>query len=243
MDVEAILFSGGKGTRLFPLTQFYQKVMIPMGESGHPLLEYIIRHIAYFGIKKITILIGYRPNQIRRYFGDGSNFDVDIKYVLDSPDSHGTAGALLNAKETIELNTMLIYYTDIISDINLSKMIDFHDSNNKVGTAWIDPSWRIPDGVISHNDNNTVESIESNPNHFLANTGISILNKSVFDLLENIKPQNDIFDLSRDVFPELAKNQEMSAFLSDDWWYDIGSLSRYKSINEKLLEKKFSHIW
>ncbi|MHA2253272.1 MAG: nucleotidyltransferase family protein, partial [Candidatus Kariarchaeaceae archaeon] len=243
-EVQAILFSGGKGTRLYPITNFYQKVMMPMGETGHPMLEFIIRHLAYYGITNIIALIGYRANQIRRYFGDGSRFDVNIEYVVDSPKHKGTGGALLNAADSISGKSLLIYYTDILSNIDLSRFIDFHMSASCLGTAWIDPSWHMPEGVIKKDDMNEISSIENNQDKILANTGISLLDADILNtIIDLYNSEKGNLDLSGEVFPDLVDKGEMKAYLSDEWWVDIGSMSRHQRINEQILERKFSHIW
>ena len=73
-DVTAVLFCGGRGSRLYPVTDYYQKVMMPMGTEGKPMLEYVIEYLKMHGVSKFIALIKYRANQIRRYFGDGSKW-------------------------------------------------------------------------------------------------------------------------------------------------------------------------
>jgi mannose-1-phosphate guanylyltransferase len=238
-EIQVILFSGGRGTRLYPITSFYQKVMMPLGTTGRPMLEYIIRHLTSYGITRYIALVGYRANQIRRYFGNGSRFGVEFEYVLDSPTYKGTGGALLNAEKYISTETMLIYFTDILSNIDISKLLDFHYSKKNLGTAWIDPSWKVPEGVIHTADKTMVTSIEYNPQHILANTGISILETDVFEVMKEIYLPNQPLDLSRDVFTELVKRKLMNAYLSDNWWVDIGSLSRHQQITDQMLDERF----
>ena len=101
-NLQAILFCGGRGSRLYPITDFYQKVMMPIGKDGKPLLEYVINHIKSFGVTEFVALVGYRHNLIRRYFGDGidgsaefsehvGNFTIDFckqNFVLMSNYGH-----------------------------------------------------------------------------------------------------------------------------------------------------------
>ena len=157
--------------------------MMPLGEKGIPVLEYIIRHLAYYGVNKFVVLIGYRANQIRRYFGNGEKFGVEIQYVKDKENVKGTGAALLNAKEMITEKNMLIYYTDILSNFNVKRLMDFHNSHKKVGSVWTDTSWRIPEGVIKKTADNKVTSIVYNRQQINANTGISIISTLVFDYI------------------------------------------------------------
>ena len=69
----AAILCGGRGERLKPLTDYFQKVMIPIGPKKLPLLAYIIALVRHHGIDRVTLLTGYRSEDIRRYFGDGSH--------------------------------------------------------------------------------------------------------------------------------------------------------------------------
>ncbi len=244
-DIQAVLFSGGKGKRLFPITDYYQKVMMPLGEKGIPVLEYIIRHLVFYGVKKFVVLIGYRANQIRRYFGNGERFGIEIEYIRDKDNIKGTGAALLNAEETITKKTMLIYYTDILSNINVQSLLDFHKTHNKVGSLWVDPSWKVPEGLIKKTADNKVSSIDYSPTGIYMNTGISILSTRVFDYLSEFIENRDgklEIDLSVDIFPRLVDEMQLTAYSSKEWWIDLGSLYRYKSIDDNLLETKFGHF-
>lgn len=244
-DIQAVLFSGGKGKRLFPITDYYQKVMMPLGEKGIPVLEYIIKHLSHHGVKKFVALLGYKSNQVRRYFGDGSEFDVEIEYIKDSENMKGTGAALLNAKDVLTEKHLIIYYTDILSNVNIKNLYNFHKTHNKVGSIWVDPSWKVPEGVINSDADGTVLSLEYNPKQIIVSTGISILSSRVFEYLGEFIPdkKNKLeIDLSRNIYPRLVKEEQIAAYPSDEWWIDLGSLYKYKSIDENLILNKFSHF-
>lgn len=71
MRTHGIVLAGGEGTRLRPLTFYFQKCMIPIGSSQKPLLEYVVRLLAYHEIRNITLLVGYKHEQIENYFDLG----------------------------------------------------------------------------------------------------------------------------------------------------------------------------
>ena len=71
MVTKAAVLCGGEGTRLRPLSNYFQKTMIPIGSKRKPLLEYVIRLLAHNGIHDVTLLTGYRSDEIEEYFGDG----------------------------------------------------------------------------------------------------------------------------------------------------------------------------
>ncbi|MCH8906816.1 MAG: nucleotidyltransferase family protein [Candidatus Heimdallarchaeota archaeon] len=243
-NIQALLFSGGQGKRLFPIGDYYQKVMMPLGLSGRPVLEYIILHLRSFGITQFIALTNYRTNQIRRYFGDGSDYDVEIEYVLDNPKHHGTAGALYNAKESIYADDILIYFTDIISNFDVKAMHTFHRKHENLASLWIDPSWKVQEGMIQLKSGNTVMRINNNPKNILANTGISILKSQIYEEISFVDSNNSpiISDISTDLIPELVKVKQVKAYISHEWWIDVGNLSRHRNIKDEILNTKFSHL-
>ena len=242
-NITAILFCGGRGTRLYPVTDYYQKVMMPLGDEGKPMLEFVIEWLSSYGINNFVALIRYRANQIRRYFGDGSNWGVSIDYVLDDPAYKGTGGALLNAKGNIKTDEMLIYYTDILSNFNIKAMIDYHLDHGKIGTNLLDKNWKVTEGVVKLNEKNNIHSLDTQPEREIyANTGISMLNRGCFDYLEKLatKENNPMnIDLSGDLFPILALERQIKAYFMEEWWLDVGSLTRHQLINQHLLDMKF----
>lgn len=248
-DFTAVLFSGGRGSRLFPINEFYQKVMMPIGKYGTPMLELVIRHLKHHGIENFVALVGYKGNQIRRYFGDGSRFGINIDYSNDLPNLKGTGGALYNARDKISTNHLLIYYTDILTSLNFSKLMNTHLQSEKQATVWLDPNW--PEGKNSvryDTENNAVHmDRDMSEEPIFVNTGIACLKASIFSQLEEVhtsRSSNDFveIDLSSDLFSTLASEQQMQGYLSDEWWLDIGSISRLSNISESLLLRQLGHL-
>ena len=105
-----VLFCGGEGTRMRPLTYYMQKVMMPLGADQLPILEYVIRHFKKHGINDLVLLVNYKKEQIQGYFGNGEKFGVKLTYIPDKPGPVGTGTALLNAENHLEGKRMVIYY-------------------------------------------------------------------------------------------------------------------------------------
>lgn len=240
-NLQAILFCGGKGSRLYPITDFFQKVMVPVGDKGKPLLEIVIDHLYSFGVRDFIALVGYRNNLIRRYFGDGSKKGITIQYVIDSPEYSGTGGALYNIRNKIQKDNLLIYYTDILTNLNFNKFYEFYIKSGSKGCVWVDPEWKISQGVVKVEDKH-VKSVSRTPPHKdYANTGISILHSSVIDHIEELvtKRNRTHIDLSSDLLPRLVHDGELSAYIEHNLWMDIGSVERLSSIDQKLLDQMF----
>ncbi len=234
-----VLFCGGKGTRMRPLTYYIQKVMMPIGKNQRPIMEYIIKHFKKHGIKDLILLVNYKKEQIEGYFADGSNWGVNITYVPDKPGPVGTGTALLNAKDYIGERRVIVYYSDIISNVNFTHMLNFHKEQNRWATILVTKGWKIRAGTaIVDEKTKQVKKFEEKPIIPLyINTGISIIEPIVFDYLSKFDTSKSI-DLSRDIFPEFVKHGQMSAYTPTDvYWEDIGSIERYEKLdNDKISE-------
>lgn len=244
-SITAILFCGGKGSRLYPISEYYQKTMMPIGSRGIPALEMIIQHLKFYGVKKFVALIGYRANQVRSYFGDGSEYGISIDYITDDPHMKGTGGALLNARDYIDSQQLLLYYTDVLSNLNLSKMFEFHQNHSRLGSIFVDPNWKLSNLIVKKDVNDRVTETTLQPEGIFVNTSICLMDRKIIEILgeyyQNHGKVNQI-DLSSDIFPLLAQEKQLLAYISDDWWFDIGSLKKYQQLDGKFISSKFSHL-
>src|SRR5574344_1601942 len=98
MQAQVVIIAGGKGTRIASIASDIPKSMIPI--AGKPVVEYQIELAKRYGYKNILFMIGHLGDQIKRYFGNGEKWGVNIEYYLeDAP--MGTAGALPFVKEIL----------------------------------------------------------------------------------------------------------------------------------------------
>jgi len=237
-ETVGVLFCGGEGTRMRPLTYYMQKVMMPIGIDQLPVLEYVIKHFKKHGINDLVLLVNYKKEQIQGYFGNGERWGMKLTYVPDKIGPVGTGTALLNAKEHLIGKRMIIYYSDIITNIDFSDMLKYHLNHQKWATILATKGWKIRVGTAEMDGNNLVTKFIEKPTlPLLVNTGISILEPIVFDYLKKFDPSKSI-DLSRDIFPEFVEKEEMMAYTPEEcYWEDIGSIEIYEKIdNEKITE-------
>ena len=111
---QAVIFAGGLGERLKPFTETNPKPMYRF--YGRPFLEYLILQIKDWGIREVIMLLGYLPEKITEYFGDGELYGIDIKYVI-TPVENDTQYRL-KAAEDILRDDFLVMYCDNICPIN-----------------------------------------------------------------------------------------------------------------------------
>ncbi|MCE7740108.1 MAG: nucleotidyltransferase family protein [Candidatus Heimdallarchaeota archaeon] len=235
-DTVGILFCGGEGTRMRPLTYYMQKVMMPIGEDQVPILEYVLKHFRKHGINDIILLVNYKKEQIQGYFGDGEKLGMNLIYVPDKPGPVGTGTALLNAQEYIGERKMIIYYSDIITNVNFSEMVNYHINHGKWATILASKGWKIRVGTAEVDTSNKVKKFVEKPQiPLLVNTGISILDPIVFNYLNEFDSSTSI-DLSKDIFPKFVENEQMYAYIPDDvYWEDIGSIERYEKLDGEFI--------
>ncbi|EKE15380.1 MAG: hypothetical protein ACD_12C00039G0001, partial [uncultured bacterium] len=130
--MKVIIMAGGRGERLRPITDTIPKPMIDI--NGKPVLEHIVNLFKKFGIKDFLFTLFHLPDVITSYFGDGSKFGIHIDYLIENPrQPMGTAGGILAAKKYID-DTFIVTSGDILREMNLDEIINFHRQKNSFAT-------------------------------------------------------------------------------------------------------------
>ena len=110
--MKAIILSAGEGSRMRPLTLTKPKTMLPV--AGKPIIQYNIESLRDNGIKDILLIVRYKEEMVKAYFGDGSEFGVNISYATQE-DFLGTANAISYGADFIE-DSLIVLNGDIILD-------------------------------------------------------------------------------------------------------------------------------
>ena len=127
---QAVILAGGQGTRLRPFTLTNPKPMFPI--HGKPALEYLIGQLRDNGIKDILLLLGYLPEKISDYFGDGSEFGVRITYAV-SPVEDDTGTRIRKAAHLLR-EKFLLLYCDNYWPLQLDKLWEFYESKKTLAS-------------------------------------------------------------------------------------------------------------
>jgi mannose-1-phosphate guanylyltransferase/phosphomannomutase len=235
--VKAVILAGGEGTRLRPLTSNQPKPMMPV--ANRPMMEHIVRLLAEHGFDDIVVTVAFLANQIRTYFGDGSDFGVRMRYATeDSP--LGTAGSVRNAAEELT-EPFLVISGDVLTDIDLSAFVKAHQSSGAFGSIALK---RVPDpvefGIVITKDDGSIDRFLEKPTwgevfSDTINTGIYVLEPEVFDFI----PAEEIVDFSGDVFPAvLERGHRLYGHIVDGYWEDVGTLDAYGRAHRDILDGK-----
>ncbi|MDH3257247.1 MAG: nucleotidyltransferase family protein, partial [Nitrospinota bacterium] len=129
--MKAMILAAGFGTRLRPLTHKVPKPMVPI--LNRPILEHTIHLLRTHGIHDITVNLHHLPKMITDYFGDGKEFGVQLHWSHE-PEILGTAGGIKKAQKFLEGESFLVINSDVVVDIDLSKIIAFHKAQGSALT-------------------------------------------------------------------------------------------------------------
>jgi len=225
VDNYVVLMAGGLGTRLMPLTKDIPKPLLPI--NGKPILERIIEKLIAQGFINFYISINYLGEKIKDYFGDGSRWDTNIKYIEEDK-RLGTAGALSKIKNILK-EPFIVMNGDIITDLNFRELLDFHIKNNSMATMCVYKQiHQIPFGVVEFDTNSNILALKEKPKQeYYINMGIYTLNPEI----ENYIPDDTFFDMPTLFENLIDDNKICNVYNFDGIWNDIGRIEEYKEIN------------
>lgn len=243
--MKGVIIAGGPGTRLRPLTYLRPKPIVPV--ANKPFLEYQVELLKRHGIYEIIFCTNYMAEMIQAHFGDGSAFGVKMHYALEDVPL-GTAGAVKNAEEYFEDDTLLIFNGDVLTDFDLSAVRRFHESKGARITLTLfgvpSPS---PYGVIITDQDGKVQEfrepseeqkrklaqgvVEQEGTEYI-NAGMYVLDSTIFRDV----PANVAYSFERQLFPSFASQDKgIYAVSASGYWLDIGRPEQYMEAHRALL--------
>lgn len=216
--MQIVILCGGKATRLYPLTKKIPKSM--MRFEGKPFLEQQLDLLKKNRIFDIVLCVGYKAEQIKKYFGDGKNFGVKIKYSSDKKKLLGTGGALKKAENLLE-DSFLVMWGDSYLPFNFQKAIKFFKKSNKPGMMIVFKNLNKYEPSNVEVKNNLVKSYSKKrktKKMKYIDYGVSIYRKEVLKYL----PRNQVCDLTK-LQQVLIKKRQLLAYPAEKRFYQIGS--------------------
>jgi mannose-1-phosphate guanylyltransferase len=246
--MRSVVFCGGEGVRLRPLTYYFQKTMIPIGSRQKPLLEYVILLLRHHSVTDVLSLVNYKAEQIMNYFGDGSRFGVKMSYLKDDPGLKGSGGALLNAKRRGLINEsedLLVYYGDILTNMSLSEAMKKHQEKKAVATIALSRGFTVPVGVAEIERGGRVTKFSEKPElDKPVSIGILLLNGRALEYLEKLSKDRNEIDVMGDLIPLLIYERELVyAYVTNNFWYDVGSTEKYEKLSDGQVERHLGYLF
>ena len=246
--MKVVILAGGYGTRLSEETSVIPKPLVEV--AGKPLLWYIMKTYSHCGFNDFIIAAGYKSEKIKSYFADlalaSDDFKIDLSTgkveilkkkapdwkitVVDTGIETMTGGRIKRAAEHIKEDTFMLTYGDGISDINIKKLLDFHNKHGKIATL---TAVRMPRFGILEMDGDLVTSFqEKRLDHSpFINGGYMVLSKKVLDYIEGDEMPFETIPLQR-----LSEDRELCAYKYEGFWKCVDTLKDKKDL-EKIFEK------
>jgi mannose-1-phosphate guanylyltransferase len=233
---------------LRPITYYFTKALIPIGLKQKPLLEYVVRLLKFHSVQDVAFLVGYKAEQIVNYFDEGSRFGVKLSYVHDVPELKGTAGSVFNAFKQGFVNTkdtLLVYYGDIVTTMNLKNLLDFHRRKKAVATVALASGFTVRVGLADLDNDGKLLGFEEKPKlEKPVSVGIMVLEGETLKDIEELFPKKHGVDLMRDLVPHLVqRGKPVYGYLSDAFWYDVGSTEAYEKLDHQFIEKSLAFLF
>lgn len=208
--------AGGRGLRLHPLTEHCPKPMLHVG--GKPIIQSILEKMVSSGVSDVVIILHYKADLIRRYFGDGQNFGCRIEYLVeDSP--QGTAGSLRDLGSFAGSGAILSN-ADVVADVDYRDLITKHKNGGNALTV-VSALWhqQLPYGVVSYTQG-ILTAIREKPIHsFAVNSGVYAISKEASDLIPD-RP----FDMDELIGSLLSSRPaSVGVYELEGFWSDVGT--------------------
>ena len=221
-----VILAAGEGQRLRPLTLTRPKHMIPVG--GKPILEHLVNAVRAAGIKEILMVVGYKAETIKEYFGNGSEFGVSINYV-NQKRILGTADAIASVKEHVNEDFLVVNGDLLSSSDAIKSVIKMHEKVESIATlAAVKVEKPEQYGILKVKDGRLTDIIEKpsskTPSSNLVNAGIYLFSIEIFDFIEQTKISKRGELEITDSIHLIVKNGKTVAVteIPSDSWLDIG---------------------
>lgn len=236
--MKVVILAGGFGTRLNEETHIKPKPMVEIG--GKPILWHIMKIYSSYGFNDFIICLGYRGYYIKEWFSDYYLHNSDVTFdfennsttyhenrsekwkvtLVDTGDDTMTGGRIKRIKNYVGNERFMLTYGDGVSNVDIKKLLEFHDTNKKLATVTvITPEGRF--GALNINDELTVTAFsEKTDNNVRVSGGFFVLEPGVFDYIEG-----DSIIFEKGPLEKLAKDNQLKAFMHDGFWRPMDTIN------------------
>lgn len=231
----AIILAGGKGTRLRPLTLARPKPVVPL--ANRPFLAYQLEALREAGIRRAVLSLSYRPDDVQEAIRGCSPRGLSLSYTVEE-EPLGTGGAVRYAAAG-RSGTLVVLNGDVLSDIDLRAVLDFHRTRRSQATIVLTP---VEDptayGLVQLGRDGRVQGFLEKPSWEEVST--NTINAGVYvlepELLRFFPPGH--CSIERDFFPRLVQERvPFFGFVHTGYWLDIGTSEKYLQAHRDLLEE------
>jgi len=236
--MKGLILSGGKGTRLRPLTYTSAKQLVPV--ANRPVLFYGIESIVAAGITEIGIIVGDTKDEIRAAVGDGARFGAQVTYI-EQDEPRGLAHAVMIAEDFIGDDTFVMYLGDNLIAGGITSLVEeFRELGCNAQILLAEVSNPQQFGVAELDDDNKVRCLVEKPpepRSNLALVGVYMFDSNIFESVRRIKPsQRNELEITDAIQDLIDRSFEVHPHKVRGWWKDTGKLADMLEANRIVLE-------
>jgi glucose-1-phosphate thymidylyltransferase len=237
--VKGLILSGGKGTRLRPITYTSAKQLVPV--ANKPVLFYTIEDLVASGITDIGIVVGDTRAEIKQAVGTGDRWDASITYIEQS-EPLGLAHAVMVAEDFLGDSPFVMYLGDNMLEDRIAPFVQAY-KDSKWDCQVLLKRVRNPQqyGVAELADDGRVKRLVEKPPEYvsdLALVGIYMFNSHIFEAVRNIKPSwRNEYEITDAIQYLLDHGYHVHPHVLDGWWIDTGKLEDMLEVNHLVLDK------
>lgn len=222
--MKAVILAAGRGERLLPYTNEYPKPLTLV--SGRPILEHAICTFKRAGISEFVIVTGYLGHAIQKYFGDGSNLEVTIRYAQNPRHHMGNATSLATAQDFIKNDEIFVLAMadHLMSDYILERALRYM---TRQPLLCVDSkpiySFKVKDAtkVLVDSDGYIKDIGKTIPVWNGFDTGLFLLNNTIFDVINQMKKTMTPLTISHCVKQMIRSCRLWACDVSGFFWLDI----------------------
>lgn len=244
IDIPVVILCGGEGTRMKEETEFKPKPLVHVGNK--PIIWHIMKIYSHYGYKKFILALGYKGWEIKQYFLDSRSYNNDfmlstktgeIDYLSNGdPDNFkiifaetglktNTGERIRKVAKYIDTPKFMVTYGDGVSDVNIKKLVDFHDEKGKLVTiTGVKPPSKW--GQIKVGKDMVVKEFRQKPQlDDYVNGGFMIMNSEILSQLEEGRMIED--DIIR-----LSEEGRVTVFEHNGFWQAMDTYREMKDLNQ-----------
>lgn len=234
MTNRAVILAGGRGTRLKPYTTVLPKPLMPIGD--YPILEIIVRQLAYYGFTHITMAVNHQAEIIQAFFNSGKRWGITIDYSLEHKPL-STMGPLRLINDLPD--DFLVMNGDILTDLNYKNFMNYHIENKNSFTISSHERQQCSEyGVLSINENNNLVDFKEKPVISVeVSMGIYAINRSVLKYI----PYDEAYGFDNLMTDMIKTGNYPAVKRFEGYWLDIGRQDDYTQAIEEfdLVKERF----